>query len=251
MTDPPKPEERERAATEKVDPGDVPHLLSAYVQGLLTVHFERGAVATRRTSQFDARSFLDKQREEENDDDVTWETRRWFSCENSRVVFASLDASTDQNGEITPEQRRRLVDAGHRQGVVDSLVRMWERRARSEEPRYSLRAIASLHQMAVDGTDRRAWEAAARAFEGQAGALRLAEIWHRVDSPPSPEPSRPRDVSDKPVDEGPEPDEAAIDDASAEPWDTDSPVGQPERPEEDADNRDTNESFDPDPDAPA
>lgn len=159
-----------------VSPGDIPRPLSGFVQGVLTVHFDRGAVATRHMPQCDARTFLAKQKGSENDDCVTWDTEHWFSWADQRVVFYAFDVDPDQNWDIEPEDRRRLVESGHRQGVITSLLRFWRRRGRIDEPTYSPRAIAVLHQYALNGPGLHEWETAARVFEGAEGAAKIARV---------------------------------------------------------------------------
>ena len=66
---------------------------------------------------------------------------------------------------------------GHPHGIVASLVHLWERRGKREEPMYSPRVIAGLHNLALDGSSRRLWELAARVFEGQAGADEATRVF--------------------------------------------------------------------------
>ena len=155
---------------------DVVHPLSAYVNGLLTVHFNGGDIVEHRTSQLDARAFLAKQTHDEKSDDITWEARSWFTWTKDRVVFASFSADSDQNWSIPPEDRRRLAKAGHPYGVIASLVSLWSGSGRGAEPEYSIRSIVTLHQTARDGTERAIWEAAARTCAGTRGAAVLASL---------------------------------------------------------------------------
>lgn len=168
----------------RADPLDVPQPLSAFVRGVLTVHFEGGAVVSRATSQWDARDFLSKQKGAEGNDHLTWESAHWFSWAEERVVFTSFDTETDQNWELTPDERRRLSKAGHEHGVVASLVTLWGATGRADEPAYSLRAIVTLNQMALDGSSRMAWEASARLLEGANGADRVAQAWEKAGAQP-------------------------------------------------------------------
>lgn len=178
MSTPPAAEAAVASSTQSsLDPCDVAQPLSAFVQGVLTVHFDQGAVATRRTAQMDARAFLEKQTGSENTDSVTWHAEHWFTWANERMVFSSFDADRDQNWEVTPNDRGRLSEAGHERGVIGSLLRLWERRGRGDEPSYSIRAVVSLHQFALDGADRATWEIAARTFEGAHGAVQIAKAW--------------------------------------------------------------------------
>ncbi|QWF21780.1 hypothetical protein KM427_23115 [Nocardioides sp. LMS-CY] len=189
----------------EVHADDVAHPLSAYVHGVLTIHFDGGAAVTREASQLDARGFLAKQKEAESSDAVTWETRSWFHWASSRVVFSSFDADRDQTWAIRAGDRRRLAKTGHDRGVVASLVEFWASRDERREPLYSIRAMVLLHQTALSGVERGTWEAVARAYEGERGAAFLARTYRdargRV--------SIPVDVNDEDVvDDEAQPDEA-------------------------------------------
>jgi len=170
-----------------VEPVDEAQPLSAYVRGTLSLHFDGGAVVTRRAAQLDARAFLNKQKDAEESDEVTWNSRRWFTWASEHVVYSAFDADIDQNWEITPRDRRHLAFAGHPHGVIASLVRFWERRGRRDEPMYSPRVVVGLYFMALDGVGRRAWEVAARVFEGTDGAAHAARDWADFDRGPMPE----------------------------------------------------------------
>jgi hypothetical protein len=190
---------------------DVAHPLSAYVHGLLTVHFGGGAIVKHRMSQLDARAFLAKQTDDEHSDEITWESRSWFTWARDRVVFASFSADRDQNWPITPEDRRRLTKAGHPHGVIASLVSLWGESGRCAEPGYSIRSIVTLHQTARDGADRTIWEAAARTCAGTRGAAILASLLR--DDEPQSAPSEEQDGEgpgvDLRADDEAEPDDAA------------------------------------------
>jgi len=141
--------------------------LSGYVRGTLRVYFQGGAVVERPAAQADARAFLAMQKDERGTDHVDWMSRQWFTWDPAKVVFSSFDAYKDQNWPISPEDRRKLEAAGHPKGIVTSLVDYWTARNRRTEPTYSVQAIAALHSLALETPDRKIWEAAAKAFEGQ------------------------------------------------------------------------------------
>lgn len=206
----------------RADPLDVPQPLSAFVRGVLTVHFESGAVVSRAMSQWDARDFLSKQKGAESSDHLTWESAHWFSWVDERVVFTSFDTETDQNWELTPDERRRLSKAGHGHGVIVSLVTLWGTTGGADEPAYSLRAIVALHQMALDGTSRMAWEASARLLEGADGADRVAQAWEKAGAEPD---------GSIVADDGAEPDSAVVaqERGPGEPEDDDSASAAPPR----------------------
>ncbi|MFC5175641.1 hypothetical protein [Nocardioides taihuensis] len=236
-----KPEDSDRDTASKprsIDSDDVAYPLSSHLQGVLIIQFERGAVVMTPTSQADARSVVAKQRGEESSDALTWRSRRWFSWAEERVVFSSFDIDADQNWEITPEERYALTDAGHAHGVVDSLARLWKRQNRADEPKYSTRAVATLHQMAVTGSKRSTWETAARLLEGDSGALLLAEIWGAAEAHSNREDrTRPRVPEDLIVDHV-ESDDATHADVDQGPEPA-SPSESPEHPEDDAPDADT------------
>ncbi|WP_166133947.1 hypothetical protein [Nocardioides ochotonae] len=162
--------------TDDVDPGDVTAPLSAFLHGVLVIHFDRGAVVRRRMSQSDARAFLAKQDGKENNDDAT-RAAHWLRWDGDRVVFASFDRLVDQNFAISPEERRHLKSAGHEHGILDSLARLWDSRPHPSEPTYSPRAVAVLQQIALSGASPRRWERAAVRLEGEAGADLVAGAW--------------------------------------------------------------------------
>lgn len=189
----------EQSEPKSDEPIDEPQPLSAYVRGTLTVHFDGGAVATRRAAQIDARAFLRKQKDAEESDEVTWSSRSWFTWANEHVVYSSFDADADQNWEITSRDRVRLTHAGHPHGVVASLVRFWERRGRRDEPMYSPRVVVSLHHLALDGVSGRDWEAVARLFEGTAGAERAARAWRATR--PMADDNAPAEAAEEPSEE--------------------------------------------------
>ena len=175
MTADPPPKATPRPDDEAVArEDDIAHPLSAYVHGVLTIHFDGGAAVTREASQCDARAFLVKQKAAESADAVTWETRSWFHWDSSRVVFSSFDADRDQSWAVSPDDRRRLAKAGHAWGVVGSLLDFWASRDERREPLYSIRALVLLHQTALSGVERGTWEVVARAYEGERGAALLA-----------------------------------------------------------------------------
>jgi hypothetical protein len=165
-----------------VDPADIPHPLSTAVKGRLRIHFENGGgVVERACSQYDARAFLAQQQKDQATDLVDWDTPAWFSWKASKVVFSSFDADRDQNWNIAPEDRERLAKAGHRHGVVRSLVDFWERQERGDEPAYSIAALVALHFLALDGVERWVWESAARVYEGERGAALMARLNRKAD----------------------------------------------------------------------
>lgn len=203
---------------------DIARPLSAFVHGVLTIHFDGGSPVNRQVSQFDARSFLDKQKDVESTDAVTWETRSWFHWDNSRVLFSSFDADRDQTWAVSPDDRRRLVKAGHSHGVVGSLVEFWENRDQRREPLYSIRAIVLLHHTALSGVERSTWEVVARAYEGERGAALLARTYR--DAPDRA--SMPVDINgnEHVVDDDLVDDDAEPEAADGEPgaWRSDDPV---------------------------
>lgn len=182
MTTTPTPEPTVPAIHEG-DPADEPHPLSAYVKGTLRFHFAGGAVVEREGSQQDARAVLAMQQDEQTNDRIGWESLHWFQWQPSHLVFSSYDAHPDQNWAIDPGERQKLANAGHRHGVISSLVGYWELQDRRTEPAYSVRAIVALHQFARDGVDRKTWEAAARALEGRRGAALFAQAGVRPTQP--------------------------------------------------------------------
>ena len=174
------PEAANTAANHR-DRADEPQPLSAYVKGTLRLQFSGGAVAERATSQYDARIVLAMQKEDRTSDSVGWASQQWFTWDDTAVVFSSFDAFRDQNWAISPEDRTKAESAGHPRGIIASLVDYWERSGRTDEPMYSVNAIVALYWLALDGTDRALWEAAAKAVEGRRGAEGVARVYREAE----------------------------------------------------------------------
>lgn len=149
--------------------------LSRWLIGTLTLHFSRGTVVQRRVHLNDARHVQEVLAHERGGDALDWHALHWIQFEDSKVVHSSFEVDEDGGWRMDPDERDAVAKAGHRHGVLRSLVDYWASR-RMPEPSYSLYALYELHRAAVSGMSRPDWETFARLTVGSEGARRLADV---------------------------------------------------------------------------
>lgn len=197
--------------------------LSRWLIGTLTLHFSRGAVVQRRVHLIDARHVQEMLANERGGDALDWHALHWVQFEDSKVVHSSFEVDEDGGWRMDPDERDAVAKAGHRHGVLRSLVDYWASR-KMPEPSYSLYALYELHRAAASGMSRPDWESFARLTVGPEGARRLASVSRptmvQADDSAEPEDAPDSDAADR---THPATDGAESGDAAPSP-----PVGEPD-----------------------
>lgn len=149
--------------------------LSHWMLGTLRVHFQGGTVLTKETTADLAVRLRKTWNAERGQDALRWPDG-WLVLAGERVDAMQWSGHADYGFPLSLTYRQAQARNGHSNGVLASLVDIWEE---GSERAYSADALILLSRAACD-LEWDDWEPLARMLEGEDGALLTISIQDRL-----------------------------------------------------------------------